>query len=200
MNPTFQSDGCADPRRSLPLLIHAHRQTLLGYLARQIPQDLKRLIEPEDIFQGVCFRASSQLNGMNAPGDPDEALRWLMTITRHFLVDRVREMRSQKRGGGRLSDEEIRNGSVVAMLEDLAVYHRTPSASAAAHELMDVLERSLLKLSADQQYAVRLRYLEGLSLSEAAVRMRRSEDSVRKLSMRGLSTLRLWLHSASAYV
>lgn len=200
MDPKSQQTENVDPRRSLLLLLQGNRQTLLSYLSRQIPADLKRLIEPEDILQGVCFRASSQLNTANMPQDPDEAMRWLMTIARNFLIDRVRELRAQRRGGLRLTEEEIRNGSVVAMLEDLAVYRRTPSASAAAHEFLDLLEQSLCELSADQQQAVRLRYVEGLSLVEAAARMGRSQDSVQKLSVRGLAMLRTLLKTASMYV
>jgi RNA polymerase sigma-70 factor (ECF subfamily) len=200
LEPKSQQTENIDPRRSLLLFLQAQRRPLLAYLSRQIPADLKRLIEPEDILQGVCFRASSHLNVANMPQDPDEATRWLMTIARNFLIDRVRELRAQRRGGFRLTEEEIRNGSVVAMLEDLAVYRRTPSASAAAHEFLDVLEQSLGELSADQQQAVRLRYVEGLSLTEAAAQMRRSEDSVQKLSARGLAALRILLKTASMYV
>lgn len=204
VDPKFPpGEETADVRQSLLRLIHASRERLLGYLARQIPEELKRFIEPEDIFQGVCFNASRQAARRAAvPADADEALRWLMTIARNLLIDRVRELRAKKRGGGGnpLSEEEIRHGSMVIMLEELAVYHRTPSASAAAHEFLDTLERTLLLLPPDQQRAVRMRYVEGLSLAETATRMERSEDSVQKLSARGLAALRDHLQTASMYL
>lgn len=196
----FSAVEGTEVRQSLLRLIHASRDRLMAYLGRQIPDDVKRIVDPEDIFQGVCFKASSQARCASVPEDPDEALRWLMTITRNLLIDRVRELRARKRGGDRLIDEEIRHGSMVVMLEELAVYRRTPSASAAAHEFLDTLERVLLKLPADQQRAVRLRYVDGLSLGEAAARMERSEDSVQKLSARGLAALRADLQTASMYL
>ncbi|HEY2585255.1 MAG TPA: RNA polymerase sigma factor [Tepidisphaeraceae bacterium] len=200
VNPKFQSGETSDVRQSLLRLIHASRDRVMAYVGRQIPADLRRLVEPEDIFQGVCFKASSQAHCASVPADPDEALRWLMTIARNLLIDRVRELRAQKRGGNRITDEEIRHGSMVIMLEELAVYHRTPSASAAAHEFLDTLERTLLLLPADQQCAVRMRYVEGLSLAEVAARMERSEGSVQKLSARGLAALREHLQTASMYL
>lgn len=88
---------------------------------------------------------------------------------------------------------------MVAMLQDLALYSRTPSTSAAAHEFLWILEEALQKLSPDQRSAVRLRHIDGLSLAEAAARMQRSEDAVRKLSHRGLASLRIMLRTASMY-
>jgi RNA polymerase sigma factor (sigma-70 family) len=193
------SDASGD-RLPLLRLIHASRGCLLAYLGRQIPPDLRRLVEPEDVFQGVCFRASCQTNRVAIPDDPDEGLRWLMTIARNLLIDRVRELRAQKRGGKRLVEDEIRHGSMVLMLEELAAYRRTPSASAAAHEFLDILERALVNLPADQGRAVRHRYVEGLSLAETAARMERSEDSVQKLAARGLAALRVLLQTASMYL
>lgn len=194
------SDEASEARSALLQLIHASRERLMSYLGRQIPPDLRRLVEPEDIFQGVCFRAGRQANIAAIPADPDEGTRWLMTIARNLLIDRVRELRAQKRGGGRLTEFEIRHESMVIMLEELAAYRRTPSASAAAHEFLDTLERAMLTLPDDQSRAVRLRYVEGLSLPEAAVRMERTQDSVQKLSARGLAALRMQLQTASMYL
>jgi RNA polymerase sigma-70 factor, ECF subfamily len=199
-SPKLPQDDGMEARRALLRLIHASRGRLIAYLGRQIPHDLRRLIEPEDIFQGVCFKASSHAHPVVAPDGTDEGLRWLMTIARNLLIDRVRELRTCKRGGSRLSDDELRHGSMVVMLEELAVYRRTPSASAAAHEFLATLERTLSTLSADQQQAVRLRYIEGLSLIETAARMGRSEASVQKLSARGLAALRAQLLTASMYL
>jgi RNA polymerase sigma-70 factor (ECF subfamily) len=193
------SDEASDARSALPQLIHASRERLMSYLGRHIPHDLRRLVEPEDIFQGVCFRAGRQANIAAIPVDPDEGMRWLMTIARNLLIDRVRELRAERRGGGRLAADDPRNGSMVVMLEELAARRRTPSASAAAHEFLDTLERALLTLPDDQSRAVRLRYVEGLSLPETAERMERSTDSVQKLSARGLQALRTQLLTASMY-
>ena len=180
-------------------LLNSTRAKVLAYISRQTPQDLRHLLDPEDIFQGVCCRASGQMGGRAVPEDPDAALRWIMTVARNFLVDRVRELRAQKRGGGLLTDVEVRNGSVVAMLQDLALYSRTPSASAAAHEFLALVGQAVGRLATDQQSAVRLQYIEGLSLAEAAIKMRRTEGATRKLCERGLAQLRLQLRTASMY-
>lgn len=194
-----QSQSPPAPRLLLFRLLNNTRAKVLAYISRQIPQDLRHLIEPEDIFQGVCCRASGQMGGWAIPEDPDAAIRWIMTVARNFLVDRVRELRAQKRGG-LLTDVEIRHGSVVAMLQDLALYSRTPSASAAAHEFLQLVEQGVGRLATDQQSAVRLQYIEGLSLAEAAIKMGRTEGATRKLCERGLAQLRLDLRTASMYM
>jgi RNA polymerase sigma factor (sigma-70 family) len=188
------------PRLLLFRLLNNTRAKVLAYVSRQIPQDLRHLLEPEDIFQGVCCRASGQMGGRAIPEDPDAALRWIMTVARNFLIDRVRELRAQKRGGGLLTEVEIRHGSVVAMLQDLALYSRTPSASAAAHEFLQLVEQGVGRLATDQQSAVRLQYIEGLSLAEAAIKMCRTEGAIRKLCERGLAQLRVDLRTASMYI
>jgi RNA polymerase sigma factor (sigma-70 family) len=185
------------PRLLLFRLLNSTRGKVLAYISRQIPQDLRHLLDPEDIFQGVCCRASGQMGARAIPEDPDAAIRWIMTVARNFLVDRVRELRAQKRGGGLFTQVEIRHGSVVAMLQDLALYSRTPSASAAAHELLQLVGQAVGRLATDQQSAVRLQYIDGLSLAEAAIKMRRTEGAVRKLSERGLAQLRADLRAAS---
>jgi RNA polymerase sigma-70 factor (ECF subfamily) len=89
---------------------------------------------------------------------------------------------------------------VVAALQDLAVHHRTPSKSVARREFLLQLGQSLDRLQPGYRDAVRMRYVEGLSLKDTAGRLRRSEDSTQKLCVRGLEALRVELRSVSLYL
>lgn len=200
MSSTQPSGTHSESRLALLRLLKESRTSVLAYISRQIPQGLRHLLDAEDIFQGVCYRASSQITSISIPEEPDAAMRWLLSVARNFLIDRVRELRALKRGASQLTHEDVRHGSVVAMLQDLALYSRTPSASAAAHEFFWILQEALEKLTPEQRSAVRFRYIDGLSLAEAAARMRRTEDAVRKLSERGLASLRVLLRTVSMYV
>ena len=83
------------------------------------------------------------------------------------------------------------------MLEELAVYRHTPSRSAMAHELMAALEGSLQRLPEDCHTALRLRYMEGLDVADAATRMKRTSGSLQMLCCRGLKALRKDLRADS---
>ena len=58
------------------------------------------------------------------------------------------------------------------MLQELAVYKKTPSKSAARREFLVVLDRSLERLEPACRDAVRLRFVDGLSLKEASAGQR----------------------------
>ena len=55
------------------------------------------------------------------------------------------------------------------------------------------LSQALEQLGADQQQAIRLRYLSQLSVAETAERMDRSEKAIRSLCVRALIRLREFL-------
>jgi RNA polymerase sigma factor (sigma-70 family) len=135
-------------------------------------------------------------------GDPDEVWRWLATIGRHRLTDIIREQQAAKRGGGRLrylDGATPRHSSVIELLEEIAVHRHTPSRSAVRREFVVLLEQSMARIDPAYQDAVRLRYIEGLSLAQAAERMSRTEESTKKLCLRGLRALRSELRSISRY-
>lgn len=109
-------------------------------------------------------------------------------------------MRTAKRAGKRIPTEGASsNGSIVRLLAEMATYQRTPSKSAASHELMAALEGAIERLPLDQARAMRLRYLKGMNTKETAKIMRRSEGAISMLCNRGLKVLRLELRSASIY-
>jgi RNA polymerase sigma factor (sigma-70 family) len=150
--------------------------------------------DPLDVLQDVFLTAFCLADDCPI-SDEASAVRWLKTIARRHIIDLERQRRSLKRGGGALA--RPRRGSVVALLEELAVYRRTPSRSAAAHEFRRVVDEALGRLPADHAEAVRLRHVEGLSLREAAAQMGRTERAVEHLCARGLEGLRLALGTQS---
>lgn len=180
-------------------LVHAHSNRLLQYIEHHLPLPLQRLIDPADVLQDTFFEAFQHLADFS-PRDVNSTLRWLLTIARNRMVFLLRMQNAAKRDGRRVTGDDLRNGSIEVLLQDLATYYRTPSRSAAAHELMAILERCIGHLPFDQSEAVKLRYLEGRSLKEVAVKMSRSEGAVQMLALRGLAEVRRELKSASLFV
>jgi RNA polymerase sigma-70 factor (ECF subfamily) len=190
----------ATPGR-LEALLESHAGLLLSYIERHLPALLQPAHQPVDVLQDVYFEAFRRLGEFEPRGD-DAAYRWLVTIARHRMCRLLRRHRALKRGGGRrpaqfwIPDDD---DSTVDLLSQLATHRRSPSASAAAHELIGVVERALGGLSEDHREVVRLRHLEGLSVRETAARMGRTEGAAEMLCARALAALRKEMKSISMY-
>lgn len=180
-----------------------NRTVLLRYIERHLPDDLQRHIEPQDVYQDVCFDAFRQINSFRAT-DPGMGMRWLLRIAHNRLVDIIRANHTAKRGGGRQVDIEPKDptdeSSVIQALQELAVYKRTPSQSAIRHELHVRLEQCIDHLPADYRQVIQCRYIEVVPFEETARRMNRSSSAVQMLCARALKQLRMELQSMSRYI
>lgn len=189
-------------RLALHVMLLAYRSELLRYVERQMPTSLRETIDAEDVVQEAHLLAYRGISSFT-PSEPGHFGAWLRTIARNRLLDMLKEQARLKRGGGRI--RRLAGGGpnddqdMVELLETLAVYRRTPSVSAAAHELAMALERSIERLPEDWGAALRLRHMEGLDIRSAAERMQRTEEAYRKLCSRGYERLRTLLKSGSIY-
>jgi RNA polymerase sigma-70 factor (ECF subfamily) len=182
---------------ALEYLLESNAQRLWRYVDKQLPQALKQSIDPSDIVQDTFYEACRLIAGFALRGE-DCFFRWLATIARHRIIDILRAHKTRRvEGAQSLAEEE---GDVVALLQRLGQYRRTPSRSAAAHEFMIAVEAAIGRLPEDHRCAVTLRHLEGLSADETARRMDRSTEAVYWMCSRGLKALRTDLRSASYFV
>jgi RNA polymerase sigma factor (sigma-70 family) len=168
------------------------RDAIMGFAANRIPDDLRRVVEPQDVFQDVCFEAFRRAASFPAAG-PRPAKRWLLRLANNLLIDMIRAQRAAKRGGpgiGSPAAPAILRHSVLHLLRDLRLYLRTPSQSAVGHELAAIVRRAVEKLEPDYRRAVEMRYLEGQSPAQIAQAMGRTIGAVRMLCNRGLKSLR----------
>lgn len=181
--------------------LEAHAGRLLSYVERHFPVVLQPAHQPMDVLQDVYFEAFRRL-GEFVPDADDATYRWLVTIARHRICQLLRRRRTLKRGGEARPAEAwlpTDDDSTADLLSQLATHRRSPSASAAAHELIQVVERSLEGLSEDYREVVRLRHLEGLTVRETALRMGKTERAVEMLCARALAALRSEMRSVSLY-
>ena len=180
------------------LLSRANRAR--GYIESKIPAKLRSLLSADDILQDIwiaAFRANSAFRG-NEGEDFD---RWLMTITNRKLVDALRIALAIKRGGKTpiVGEAQVRRSSIVDLLARIASPQATPSRVTSAKEAVDAIGVALACLSNDRGSAVRMRHLEGLSVSEIATRMQRTIPAVHSLLYNGLRDLRSRLGSAEKF-
>lgn len=180
-----------------------HRATLMRYLRRHIPDDMRANLDPQDVYQDICFEVFRRINTFKTQ-EPRMAPRWLLRIARNRVIDLVRQHHSLIRGGKRVvhldSDEKVGEDSVVKLLQHLAVYSRTPSRSAVSHELIAALERSIGHLPEHYRTVIRARYIEGQGFGAIAQKMGRTDAAVQMLCRRGLEALQVELRSFSRYI
>lgn len=145
-----------------------HERAIWGYVYRRLKQTMPD--EIDDVAASIWERAWARRHQYQDRGLPPMA--WVYKIARSAVVDHTRRL-------------EYRQQTVpVDLLEwKMGTPDRLPSDYAHVHD-------AFRYLSPEQGQAVRLRYLEGYSIADAASEIGVSIESVKKLSMRGIDNLR----------
>ena len=200
--PDELAQAVAGDRAALERLLLSHYSRLAAHVARKFPAALRGVLGEEDVLQETFVEAFRRIGSFEQQG-PEAFYGWLAMIASHRLADAVKAERALKRGGGQVAGEanlDVSGRSVIALLEQLAVQDYTPSRSVARHESVWAVQVALAGLKEEYREALRLRYIEGLSLGEVAARMGRTERAVDNLCDRGRKRLRAALGRASQYL
>lgn len=175
-------------------LLELFRPYLLGVAHQHISPGVRRVVAASDIVQDTLFEAHRDLAGFSGQRDYDFR-NWLRRVLLNNLVDFVRRhQESAKRGAGQRVLGQA--SSVWQTVTGIPADGPTPSTCAMASEKSRQLHDALQRLRVDYRTIIVLRYQQGLSFEEAAVRMDRSVDAVRKLWIRGIQRLRELLEEA----
>jgi RNA polymerase sigma-70 factor (ECF subfamily) len=156
-------------REAFGFLYARYADNVCGYV-RSIVHDQH---EAEDITQHVFAKLIRVIGKYEKRDVP--FLAWVLRVARNVAVDEIRRQRM-------LPVEEVRTSDEG---------HGDPAAGRPADELRDALAR----LPIDQREVLVLRHFAGLSPTEIAQRMGRSEGSVHGLHHRGRRALRTELDS-----
>jgi RNA polymerase sigma-70 factor (ECF subfamily) len=174
-------------------LLVVHQVRLARHIRNEFPPSLRGFTTPEDVVQDVYVKAYAGIATLRANGS-EGVFAWMAAIARNTLLDLQRRFALRRPLDlGAADDGE----DVVRLLERLVVYRRTPSQSAAEHEFMASVEESLEHLPEQYRQVVRLRHVDGLSVTETATQMNTTAEAVHKLCNRGLSALRSQLQQAT---
>lgn len=185
---------------ALETLLLRHCDRLAADIARRIPDDLRSTLSAEDVVQEAFIVAFERI-GAFEPQGAAAFHGWLARIAENRLLDAIKALRSEKRGGGwgRLSDADDDTGSIVPILEMLVTHSRTPSSSAAVHEAVSAVTAAVETLDPDYRDVLRLRYIEARPFAECAARLGRSEGAVHMLLGRALAALRARLGESTKF-
>lgn len=163
--------------RALDDLYARHTGRLMGFIRVCMSPELARRFAPEDILQETLLESARKLDGFE-PRGPSSFYRWLVEIARYKIAEARRAGQALKRSMETPLDDDLPLGVT-----------STPSRHAVRVERAELLAAALDKLNDRRALAIRLRYLEGLSVAEAAQRMECSETALKSLVARGLSEM-----------
>lgn len=182
-------DALAGNADSLGELLEHYRAYLTVLAQRYMDNRLRGRLDAADIVQVTFLEAQRDLPAFRGH-QIEELLGWLRHILRNNVSSaHQKHIFTQKRSAGR----EVSNSPTDSRpaITDLAPSETTsPSQRMMKNEAAVYLSNCLELLPDTQREAIRLRYVEGCSLKEIAVRMDKSEMAVAGLLKRGLKALR----------
>jgi RNA polymerase sigma-70 factor (ECF subfamily) len=178
-------------REALGRLLELYRNYLRLLARLQVGRRLRGKADPSDLVQEAflaAHRTFAQFGGTTEA----ELVDWLRQILASKLVDLARRYLGTARRDVRLERQFAADldDSSRALAAALPASGSSPSERAARRERAVLLADAIKSLPVDYAEVIILRHLEGLSLAEAAARMGRSTDSVKKLWVRGIAQLR----------
>ncbi len=193
----------AGDHTALSELLYALYSVTEDQVRRAVPADLRSLLAAEDVLQDVHLEVFRTMHRFSAESGWDGFQRWVARIAQQRMLDRIRELRRAKRGGGhkKVEPNATRDQDrLTPLLELLQVDSLTPSRVIRRQEWARTLKIELAGLNEDYREALRLRYLEGLSIAEVATALGRSDRAAQMLCHRGLKQLRDNLGNATRFL
>lgn len=176
-------------------LLEHFKPYLIVLAQRQLDERLRGRLDPMDVVQTTFLEAHRDFAQFE--GDNIEALlAWLRQILKNNIASAHQTHLNTQKRSARLESNFV-GVSPSGMNQDLGDVipseSTSPSQRAMKNEVAASLAISMNRLPEFQAEAVRLRYLEGLSLAEISRRMGKSEVAVAGLLKRGLKGLRIEL-------
>jgi RNA polymerase sigma-70 factor (ECF subfamily) len=183
---------------ALGRLLEQYRGYLLMLAHRYLSERLRRRVDPADIVQLTYLEAKRDLPAFRGE-TPVEFAGWLRGMLKNNVATAVtRHITTQKRSVKRESvpaPASPGKDPACDWIQQLPGSTTSPSGVAIRAEAVVALMEALHQLPETQAEAIRLRYMEGLPLTEIVERMGKSDTAVAGLLKRGLQKLRTILNA-----
>jgi RNA polymerase sigma factor (sigma-70 family) len=149
----------------------------------------------DDLFQETLIDAFQHVRGLDARGGV-AFFAWLKTIARNRHLNRLKAMKSLKRGGdrrrivARAGAAAIADSTATSILQLIATTDPTPSAVVRNKEAVHVVAAALSQLDPQRRQVIELRYGQGMTNAQVAAAIGKSEGAVKMLTSRILQEMR----------
>jgi RNA polymerase sigma-70 factor (ECF subfamily) len=176
---------------ALGQLLESYRNYLELLARLQIGRRLQSKVDAADLVQETFLDAYATFAAFRGTTER-ELVGWLRQVLAYNLASLVRRYCGTGRRNVDLERQLARelDESSQALDHGLVAASSSPSQQAARGEQAVLLADALGLLPADYREVIILRQLEGLTFPEVARQMGRSQESVKKLWVRGLARLR----------
>ena len=184
MEDELLSKAIAGDERALTALLAAHGPAVRRRLTGAIPKRWQSLLSEDDVLQQTYVDAFRDIGRF--VGDEGRAFEaWLHTLAKRNMLDGIKMLEADKRGGDRKRIEPgPREDSMVALYEVLGGTITTPSRKAARQEAGDALKKALESLPTAYRQVIELYDLEGRPIEEVAAVLKRSSGATYMLRSR----------------
>jgi len=174
-------------------LVSKYRPSLLGFIERRLGPAIRTKVEPDDILQEVSIEAVHCWPAMRAQlGVP---FSWLCGVAERRIVDAHRRFYgAEKRNAGR--EVSLAGGGATSaggLLNLLVASLTTPTQAISRDNRHALLQQALAQLPAEQQDALRLRYIDKLPSKDIAAQLGKTDGAVRVMLTRALRSLQTLL-------
>ena len=175
---------------ALGQLCSAYGERVRRIVRLRLPRELRPKLDSVDLVQEVLLGALGGLADFTYL-DEGDFVRWLARIAENQVHDNIdkwltekRDVRKERRLGVGSSTSERGGGWAPGLVQTT-----TPSAILAKQEELDRLERAIDGLKPEYRDVIVLTRIEELSYQEAAGRLGRGPEAVRKLLCRAMAAL-----------
>ncbi|HZZ41637.1 MAG TPA: RNA polymerase sigma factor [Tepidisphaeraceae bacterium] len=160
------------------LLLHFHDPMLAEIRRLMCGQD-----GAEDVLQEVMIETFRRIRTLEARGG--EAFgAWLRAIARTRVINRAKAGRRLKRGGGMERDV------AESVWERIVGWETAASVTARKKEAIEFIAREVGRLDENRRQAIRMRYGQGMSVEQIAIKMGKKPGAVKMLINRAIKELR----------
>jgi RNA polymerase sigma-70 factor (ECF subfamily) len=172
-------------------LLDRHRQRLKRMVSCRIDPRLAARVSPSDVVQETMMTAAKDLESF-AKTRPMPFYPWLRRLAWNRLMDlQRRHLYRKKRAVGREEQmAPVTDKSLFELARHLVAGGPSPSRAAQQRELRDRLKAALETLEETQREVLLLKYVEGLTLAEAAAVLEISVDAAKMRHLRAVQRLR----------
>jgi RNA polymerase sigma-70 factor (ECF subfamily) len=187
-------------RDALREVFQEHGPAVRRRLAGRIPRRHRSVLSVDDVMQETYAAACLHIHEF-VPQGPGSFAAWLTTLATNNLIDAIRSLEAEKRGGKhRRLDPASGEDSLAALHELLEATNTTPSSAAVRNEAVEALRRALRRLPGAYRRVVTRYYLDGDSVEAVALAEKCSKGAVFMRLARALDLLRGVLGRPSHYL
>lgn len=179
-------------RAALVELLRRHEAAVRQAIERRLPQKWQALLSADDVLQQTFAEAISAIRRFTPHSDHAFAA-WLKKLGEHHVIEAVRALEAEKRGGNRNRIQAAAGADgFTVLLERLTGIRSqtTPSQMLMRGEARESMRWALDRLPEHYRLVVQRYDLEGRSIDEVAAEMQRSPGAVHLLRVRAHARLR----------